>query len=431
MSQKLDRKSILSIYLISFAGQIAWAVENQYYNVFLYNEIAPVPIYVSLMVAITAVISTVTAIIMGAYSDVKGKRRRFMIFGFIFWTITTSLFPFAALVKPVIMAVMVAILFDSIMTYFGATAYDATFNAHVTDITTLQNRGKAVGIMEIMTLVAVLLIYGGSGYIIQDLGYLFFFFIVGFLVGIFGITGTILAKDSEKLQPLNSTILNQLKILFNPQIVRKNKDFFLVLTGAMIWEIGFNVFFPLILIYLNHNIGLSLELASLVVFFALLVSIILGIPIGMIIDKVGRKNIAMISVFFEFISLILFAFFQDVLFLIILGISWVLFLTIFRISSKTWIKDLYQEEKYGQFSGYFILFTVLIAMTIGPLIGGMISTMYGEPIVIDGIPGNIPPSSIFIVGAFIMLISIIPILRAREKKAKISIGEEKIIKSEN
>ena len=103
MSEKLPRKTSLTILLISIAGNIAWAVENQFYNVYMYNEIAPVPLYVSLMVMITAVASTVTAIVMGAISDVKGKRRFFMIYGFIFWAFTTAIFPFAALVRPVIM----------------------------------------------------------------------------------------------------------------------------------------------------------------------------------------------------------------------------------------------------------------------------------------------------------------------------------------
>jgi len=162
MAESLTRRNTLSVYLVALAGNIAFSVENQYYNVFLYNEIAPVPLYVSLMVMITAFVSTITAIIMGAFSDVKGKRRSFMLYGFIFWAFTTAMFPFAAFVRPVIMAVITAILFDSIMSFFGATAYDAALKAHIIDITTLENRGKATAIIEIMTLLSTLIIYGAS-----------------------------------------------------------------------------------------------------------------------------------------------------------------------------------------------------------------------------------------------------------------------------
>ena len=116
MSEKLTKRNTLSIILLSMAGNIAWAVENQYYNVFMYNEIAPVPLYVSLMVTITAFVSSFTTILMGAVSDVKGKRRFFMLYSFILWGITTAIFPFAALLYPIFLAIFIAILFDSIMT---------------------------------------------------------------------------------------------------------------------------------------------------------------------------------------------------------------------------------------------------------------------------------------------------------------------------
>jgi MFS family permease len=370
------------------------------------------------MVMITAIVSTVTTIIMGAVSDVKGKRRVYMIFGFVCWCFTTALFPFAAFIRPVIMAVITAILFDSIMTYFGATAYDANFNAYVTDITTLENRGKALAIMEIMTLLATLIVYGGAGFIILAFGYYFFFIMIGIVTGMVGIIGALLVRDSESLNPLNTTIKKHLRSTFSRDTLKGNRDFFLVLAAIGIWAIGFNVYFPFILIYLQHQIGLSLELAALVVFVALMVSIILGIPMGNLTDKVGRKKVAFIAIICQSISLILFALTEDLLFLIITGVLWVLFMTMFRISSRTWIKDHYPEEKYGQFSGYFLFADVLIGMTVGPLIGGIIATNYGRPIIIDGVPGNIPPPLIFIVAAFIILIALIPITMAKDLRIK-------------
>jgi MFS family permease len=416
MSEKLPRRTSWTIFLISIAGNIAWAVENQFYNVYMYNEIAPVPFYVSLMVMITAVASTVTAIVMGAVSDVKGKRRFFMIYGFIFWAFTTAMFPFAALVRPIIMAILIAILFDCIMTYFGATAYDAAFIAYITDTTTLENRGKAVGILEITTLLSTLLIYGASGFIVLAYGYYFFFILVGVLTGIIGLIGALLVKDPENLKPLDISVWQHLKSTFSREIMRGNKDCFVLLIGIGLFAVGFNVYFPFIIIYLQHHVGLSLELASLVVFFALMVSIILGIPIGMLIDKVGRKKIALISLVLESISLILFALSENLIFIIITGILWVLFMAMWHISAQTWIKDLYPAEKYGQFSGYYLIFNVLIGMIVGPLIGGYIATQYGKPIVIDGVPGTIPPPLIYIVGAFIVLLAIIPVFKAKELK---------------
>ena len=112
MRETIPRKILFAIILINFAGQIAWAVENQYYNVFMYNVIAPVPLYISIMVAVTTIVGTIAAIIMGSYSDVKGKRKPIIFISFICWGITTAMFPLAAFFRPIILAVFIAILFD-------------------------------------------------------------------------------------------------------------------------------------------------------------------------------------------------------------------------------------------------------------------------------------------------------------------------------
>jgi MFS family permease len=416
MSEKISRKTSISILFISLAGQIAWAVENQYYNVFLYNAIAPVPFYISIMVAVSAVIATITSILIGALSDLKGKRKPFLLIGFIFWTITTAIFPFASVFSPVILAVAIAILFDSIMTFFGSTAYDAAFVAYVADVTSLENRAKAIGLVQMMTLVSILLIYGVSGFIISALGYYAFFYLVGIIVGIFGITGAIITKEPENLEKLDIGIYEHIKNTFKTEQLRKYKSSFLILIGGMIYNIAFNIFFPYILIYLEHYIGLTIEISSILIFIAMLVSIVASYPIGILIDKFGRKRIGIISILFYSFFLFLFALFFDPLSLLITGILWIFFMTIWSITLGAWTKDLYPEESRGQFSGYVILFSVLIPMTIGPVIGGWLSSEYGAPIVIDGIPGFIPPPLIFIVGALVMLLTILPLIPAKEIK---------------
>jgi len=48
-----------------------------------------------------------------------------------------------------------AILFDCMMTFFGSTANDASLNAYITDVTTTENRGRVMGVVEILTWVAI------------------------------------------------------------------------------------------------------------------------------------------------------------------------------------------------------------------------------------------------------------------------------------
>ena len=265
-----------------------------------------------------------------------------------------------------------------------------------------------------MTLVATLITYGISGFIIEAFGYYIFFIIIGIVTGILGISGSYIAKDSPDLKPLNMKYWDHIKSTFKIDNIKENKNIFMVLLSIGIWAIGFNVFFPFIIIYLQHYIGLDLLLSSLVIFIALLISILMGIPIGKLVDRGGRKKFAIYSVFFLSTSLILYSFTTDLILLIIFGILWVLGMTTWHIASQTWVNDLFPKEKAGHFQGYYLIFNVLIGMFIGPFIGNLIAELWGTPIVIDGVPGLVPPPQIYFVAAFIILLAILPIIKAKE-----------------
>lgn len=425
MTDKISKRVTLSVIMITLAGQLAWGVENQFFNVFMYNVIAPIPVFISIMVAASAIVATITSIVMGALSDIRGKRKIYIIVGFVFWTITTALFPLSGLLTSVsvILAVIIAIVFDCVMTFFGSTAYDANFNAYVTDVTTQKNRGKLLSIVQIMSLLAILVSYAISGFIIEAFGYYAYFFIIAFFVGIIGISGAFLTKDSTTLKPLENSFFSHLKSTFSISNVKNNKDFFLVLTGAAIWGFAFNIFFPFVMIYLQHYLQLEIVISSILLLILFVIAMGFAYPMGILIDKIGRKKIAIISVVAECIFLLLFALMEDLIFIIITGTLWVSFVTTFTISSNTWIKDLYPKKRFGQFSGYFILFTVFIPMIPGPLIGGWLSQQFGIEAIIDGQPGYIPTPLIFIVSAFMILLTIIPLVFAKEPIIK----NEKVI----
>ena len=123
------------------------------------------------------------------------KRKIFFLIGFPLWAFTTALFPLSGYFSPVsvILAVMIAIIFDCIMTFFGSTATDATLSAYTIDVSEVDNRGVLISVREIGLLIATLLVYGLSGFIIETLGYYIFFYMVGLIVGGFGIAGSLLA----------------------------------------------------------------------------------------------------------------------------------------------------------------------------------------------------------------------------------------------
>ena len=85
---KLPARFWVALTLFSFIGQVAWVVENMYFNVFIYKMFRADAGDISLMVAASAVAATVTTLIIGALSDKLGKRRIFIAGGYILWGIS-------------------------------------------------------------------------------------------------------------------------------------------------------------------------------------------------------------------------------------------------------------------------------------------------------------------------------------------------------
>ena len=210
MKTKLSPRFWCALTLFSLIGQVAWVVENMYFNVFIYNMFRATADDISTMVAASAISAALTTIFMGALSDRVGKRKLFMCAGYILWGISILGFCFIRLdpagagtwltVSSASVAVSLVIILDCVMTFFGSTANDAAFNAWLTDSTDNTNRGAAEGINSMMPLVAILVVFGG--FMFFDLtvaeNWVWIFAIIGGVVITIGVLGIFLIKDSPK-----------------------------------------------------------------------------------------------------------------------------------------------------------------------------------------------------------------------------------------
>ena len=420
-SKPITRLTWTAIILLAFAGQLAWGVENQYFNTFVYDNIIPDPRPISWMVAASAITATLTTILLGALSDrtrsAWGKRKPFILAGYLAWGIFTAAFPSAALLKPVTLAVGMAILFDSIMTFFGSTANDAALNAYITDVSDQHNRGRVVGVVQIMTWVAILIVYGASGMIIDAWGYYTFFYMIGGLVFLLGLVGGLMVREQPDPTPPPASFWRQIADTFRAEALRANRSLFLLLFSLSLYGIAEQIFFPYLIIYLNHYLELPTLDASLVIFVCILVGgILLAYPFGLLADRIGRKRLALGAILLKMVGLLLFSLTKDMLLLVVTGTLWLAGMSAWMISTGAWTKDLYPEEKRGQFAGYFILFTVAFTMVPGPLLGGWLSSTYGIPTVINGQEGFIPTPLIFQVAGIATLVAALPMLLIHEKR---------------
>jgi MFS family permease len=420
---RIPRLTWTAIILLGFAGQLAWGVENQYFNTFVYDNIIPDPRPISWMVAVSAITATLTSLLMGALSDRTrsrwGKRKPFILIGYLAWGIFTAAFPSAAFLKPMALAVGMAILFDAIMTFFGSTANDAALNAYIVDISDRHNRGRVVGVVQIMTWVAILIVYGASGLIIDAWGYYTFFYLIGGLVFVLGLAGGLMVREQPDPTAPPVSFWGQIADTFRVENLRTNRNLFLLLFTLSLYGIAEQIFFPYLIIYLNHYLKLPTLEASLVIFVCILVGgILLAYPFGLLADRIGRKRLALGAILLKMVGLLLFSLTKDILPLVITGTIWLAGMSAWMISTGAWTKDLYPEEKRGQFAGYFILFTVAFTMVPGPLLGGWLASTYGIPTIIDGQAGFIPTPLIFQVAGVATLVAALPLLLIPEKRRR-------------
>ncbi len=62
-TDKLGWKNWLIIWVVGLAGQLCWNVENQWFNTFVYEKIAPNPDIIKWMVAVSATVTTLSLLL--------------------------------------------------------------------------------------------------------------------------------------------------------------------------------------------------------------------------------------------------------------------------------------------------------------------------------------------------------------------------------
>lgn len=421
----LSPRTWIVLAILATTGQIAWAVENSWFNTFVYDILTPDPRPVAWMVAASAIVATVTTLIMGTLSDRThtrmGRRKPYILFGYIMWGISTVLFPTVAYVKVIGVAVVLVILADSLMTFFGSTANDAAFSAWTADIAQSSQRGRIEGVLNGATFLAQIITLTAAGALIDSLGYFTFFYALGAIVILSGLVAGTLLRDApdptagEARPPLRK----ELAELFQWQTVRQNPTLFLVLLFIMISSIGMQVSFPYLIIYLENYVGISKTEFSIVGGAVMVGSLLLAIPFGILADRRDRRTLIAIATVVSAIGGISLSLVSSLGLLALTGFLWQATAMAATIASVAWLKDLLPEDARGKFLGVRMVFWVAIPMVVGPWIGSTLIQTFGQPTVSNGQAGFIPPPIIFQVGSLIALLSLIPLYAAKRRPAPV------------
>jgi len=414
---KISKRVWSALIIFGLFGQLAWVVENMYFNVFLYNTISDDPKYIADMVAASAVTATLTTLLMGAFSDKIGKRKHFIVYGYIIWGVVTASFAFISTsqtekifhtANAVSATAIIVIIMDCIMTFFGSTANDAAFNAWVTDVTSVSNRGKTETVLSIMPLLAMLIIFGGLDGLTQQGNWKVFYLIIGGLVIVGGIVGLFLIKDDENLKPSNQNYLKNIVYGFKISTVKKNKDLYISLTALCVLSIAYQVFMPYLIIYIQRYLGI--DNYALILGVVLIVSSVVSVLFGKLIDKYGKQKFLIPSLVVLVAGFVSVYFSRNAWLLAVTGTIMLGTNLIITSAVNGIIRDETPRDKVGHFQGIKMIFAVLIPMVTGPYIGAYVIKDSNQTYIDLGVTKQVPTPNIFIAAAIVSVFAIIPII---------------------
>lgn len=433
-TNKLGGLLWFNIILFGFIGQIAWAVENIYFNTFLFDKIGATHEKISLMVSASAVTAMVTTLIMGALSDKLNRRKLFLSGGYIIWGLSVCVFAFisrenigklfgltetAAIVAA---TVSVVIVMDCVMTFFGSTSNDAAFNAWVTDVTSVANRGSVESVLALLSVFATVVVSVVFGLLVDVAGYSACFIGLGLLVTACGILGLFTVKDSLSGEKKQESYWKDLTYGFRPSVIRENRPLYISLCATAVFTTAVQVFMPYIFIYLEHYLHFSFDSVKITPVAAIITAVVIGllvtlmITLGKLIDKLGKSRFAMISVALFVVGLVslflckrLGAFGLCAL-LMFAGYG---LLTIILNAS---IRDFTPEGMAGRFQGIRMIFMVLIPMVVGPAVGSRVISAYSTATYLNEYKEmvKIPVPQIYLAAAIIGVFVLIPLFLVRK-----------------
>ncbi len=440
--KKLGGRLWWNIILFSLVGQLAWNVENMYFNTFLYNKIyagvsqtaidgtIPVMSAISTMVALSAATAVITTFVMGTLSDRLNKRKVFISVGYILWGMVTAAFGLisrdhiAALfhlsdeVKILSVTVWTVIVMDCVMTFMGSTSNDSVFNAWVTDVTNPENRPKVETVLAFLPIAAMGAVVG-IGSLAQSgvIGYDVFFLGLGGFAVLGGVIGLFTLQETKhKVQSDSANYWADLFYGFRPSVVKENSRLYLALSALGFFSIAVQVFFPYLLIYLQYVVlpgvpALDLMDASYYICAAVCVVLLLGGLIFLL--KYGAKNkgrAILIAAIAFVVGLFLLGFAKD-LRLLLLGLApTVVGYAVLMILFNASIRDFTPEAKAGQFQGVRMIFYVLIPMVIGPALGNIAAVGSAVRYTDEyGVTQVAPTASMFLYAAAVAVLLFVPL----------------------
>ena len=435
--KKFHGKFWAALSIFSLMGQVAWVVENMYFNVFIYKMFHASAADISLMVGASSVAATVTTILVGAFTDYVGKRKAFICGGYLAWGL--SILAFALLrvdfLTPLAgsalgaasLGITLVIVLDCVMTFLGSSANDACFNAWMTDWGDGGNRGKIEGVNSMMPLVAILVVFGGFSAFDLDRAesWTAIYLIVGAAVMLIGGLGFFLIEEKQGIKPQTKRVAEQqtepgphaepkakqqarrggrpgeerasywgnVSYSFRLSVLRENPLLYAVIGAFAVFGISINIFMPYLILYYEKTLGMTNYV--MIMAPAIVLAAVVTAFYGRLYDLLGFRPSVVPSILLLMAGYVL-LYFGRATGIVFIGSLLMMtgYLTGMAVFGAM-IRSNIPGQRAGQFQGIRIIGQVLIPGILGPAIGAFVLRDAEQIVNSDGTASFLPNRDIF------------------------------------
>ncbi len=416
---KFFRRNIILIGLLAMGDKLFFFFEQNYFNTYLDHILFLPPLYISIMVSLSATIGLIMMIIWGIFSDNTrtkfGRRRPYLLFGGIIAGIAMMLYGLS-------MNYILCIIIDVVIIGLASNAFLLAERSLIPDTIEVEKRGKANGIINLISYIGLIIgvVFllignelfgipdprpGAMGTIITQEGHFILLFVGGFVFALVGIIGFIFIKEKPVSEPSErEKVFGNLWKSFKKVERNSLKEFLKILLALLIFQSGIASIMPFLFVFIFDQ-GFSTLQLLLGIALAVPALVIATIFLGRLSDKFGRKRFIPISMIIVSIGYLIMPFSSGNYIIFIIGLPFVLVgVLALVVPLNAWSQDLLPEDLRGTFTGILNIVNT-VSQIIGSLLAGIIAILFGV-------------SWIFVLGPIFFIVSI-PIFMTVKETVKV------------
>ena len=350
-----------------FGVSVFWAFHSGTMPLFL-ADFTDSKFTISLVLSLAGVSGLVVPPIVGYLSDRTagrfGRRRPWILIG--------MLGVLACVLGLPHVAAFGAVALVSGLMYFCLRIAETPFLSLLPDITPQEQRATASGVMNLLGSVGLISCFVVSA-LVWERSAAALFTIVGVASFVFLLVSTSLTRELEAPQRAEAPSLRLLAYL---KSVTEERNAMRFLIAQFLWWLGFWMISTFLILFVAEELEVAEAQAFLVPMAFSVVATVVMLPMGMLGDRVGRKEILSWMIVLWAVAGLLIALSQNLTHaLLTVGLTAVPFAAVMAVG-YAFLLDLIPGERTAEFVGISIL-SIAAAQVVGPLIGGELIDLVG------------------------------------------------------